>query len=72
MEVGSLSVIHDLDLPQLVLGVTPPLEDDCSVKRNFAAGAMEKHFTPGINQGSDGEEIAHKAWWAISKSCLQR
>ncbi len=61
MEVDSLSIVHDLDVPQLVLGVTPPLEDKRAVKRDFAAGAMGKHFAPGINQGGNGEEIVHKA-----------
>ncbi len=36
MEVGSPSVVHDLDMPQLILGVTPPLEDDHAIKRDFA------------------------------------
>jgi hypothetical protein len=61
MEVGSPSVVHDLDAPQLVLGVTPPSEDDGAVERDFAAGAMEKHFTPGIDKGGNGEDIVHKA-----------
>ena len=61
MAVGSPSIVHDLDAPQLVLGVTPPSEDDRAVKRDFAAGAIEKHFAPCINQGGNGEEIVHKA-----------
>jgi hypothetical protein len=61
MEVGSPSVVHDLDAPQLVLGVTPRLEDDRAVKHDFAVGAMEKHFAPGANQGNKGEEIVHEA-----------
>ncbi len=61
MEVGSPSVVHDLDVPQLVLGVTPPSEDDCAVKCDFAAGTMEKHFAPSVNKGGNREEIVHKA-----------
>jgi hypothetical protein len=61
MEVGSPSIVHDLDAPQLVLGVTLPLEDDHAIERDFAAGTMEKHLAPGINQGGDGEEIVHEA-----------
>ncbi len=61
MEVGSPSIIHDLDVPQLVLGVTQPSEDDHAIERDFAAGAMEEHFTPSINQGGNKEEIVHKA-----------
>ncbi len=61
MEVGSPSVVHDLDAPQLVLGVMPSLEDDRAVERDFAADAMEKHFAPGVNQGGNGEEIVHEA-----------
>ncbi len=45
----------------LVLGVTPPSEDDRAVKRDFAAGVMEKHFAPSVNQGGDREEIVHEA-----------
>ncbi len=61
MEVGSPSVIHDLDMPQLVLGVTPPSEGDRAIKHDFAAGAMEEHFAPGINKGGNREEIVHEA-----------
>ena len=61
MEVGSPSIVHNLDAPQLVLGVTPPSEDDRAVKRDFAAGAMEEHFAPGVNQGSNRKEIIHEA-----------
>ncbi len=61
VKVGSPSIIHNLDAPQLVLGVTPPSEDDRAIKRDFAAGAMEEHFAPGVNQGGNGEEIVHKA-----------
>ena len=60
MEVGSPSIIHDLDVPQLFLGVTPPSEDDRAVKRDFTAAAMEKHFAPGIDQGGNRVEIVHK------------
>ncbi len=59
LEVGSPSVVHDLDAPQRVLGVMPPSEDDRAIKRDFAAGTMEEHFAPGINQGGNGEEIVH-------------
>jgi hypothetical protein len=62
MEVGSPSVVHDLDAPQLVLGVMPPSEDDRAIERDFAAGAMEKHFTPSIDKCGNREEIVHKAW----------
>jgi hypothetical protein len=48
-------------MPQLVLGVTSPLEDDRAVERDFAAGAIEEHFAPGIDQGRNGEEIVYKA-----------
>ncbi len=61
MEVGSPSIIHDLDAPRFVLGVMSPSEDDRAIKCDFAASAMEEHFVPGINQGSNGEEIVHKA-----------
>jgi hypothetical protein len=61
MEVGSPSIIHDLDVPHLVLGVMPPSEDDRVVKHDFAASVMEEHFKPGINQGGHGEEIVHGA-----------
>jgi hypothetical protein len=37
VEVGSPTIVHNLDAPQLVLGVTPPLEDDCAIERDFAA-----------------------------------
>jgi hypothetical protein len=60
MEVGSPSVVHDLDMPQHILGVTPPLEDDRAIKRDFAAGAMENHFAPNVDQGGNGEEIVHE------------
>ncbi len=60
--VGSPSIVHNLDAPQLVLGVTPPLEDDRAIKCDFAASAMEEHCAPGIDQGGDGEEIFHEAW----------
>jgi hypothetical protein len=62
MEVGNQSIIHDLDTPQLFLGVTPPSKDDPAIERDFAAGAMEKHFAPSINQGGDGEDIVHEVW----------
>jgi hypothetical protein len=61
MEVRSPSVVHDLEAPQLVLGVTPPSEDDRAVDRDFAAGAMEEHLAPSINQSGNREEIVHKA-----------
>ncbi len=61
MEIGSPSVLHDLDGSQLILGVTPLLEDDRAIECDFAAIAMEEHFAPGINQGSNGEEIVHEA-----------
>jgi hypothetical protein len=61
MEVGSPSIVHDLDVPQLIRGVTPPSKDDRAVERDFAAGAMEEHFTPGVHQGGGKEDIVHKA-----------
>ncbi len=61
MKVGSPSVIHDADVPQLVLGVMPPSDDDCTVEHDFAASAMEKHIAPSVDQGGDREEIVHKA-----------
>jgi hypothetical protein len=61
VEVSSPSIVHNLDAPQLVLGVTPPSEDDRANERDFAAGAMEEHFAPGIDQGGNGEEIVYKA-----------
>jgi hypothetical protein len=61
MEVGSPSVVHDLDVPQPILGVTPPSEDDRAIERDFAAGAIEEHFAPGVDQGGNGKEIVHKA-----------
>ncbi len=60
MEVSIPSVVHNLDAPQLVLGVTSPLEDDRAVERDFADGAMEEHFAPSVDQGGDREEIVHE------------
>jgi hypothetical protein len=62
MEVSIPSVVHNLDAPQLVLGVTSPSEDDHAVERDFADSAMEERFAPSIDQGSNREEIVHEAW----------
>ncbi len=43
-EVGGPAVIDYFDLPQSILGVPPPLEDNFSIERDFAADAVKVHF----------------------------
>ncbi len=47
-EVGDPSVIDYFDLPQSILGVPPPLEDNLSVEGDIAAGAVKVHFASHI------------------------
>ncbi len=43
-EVGDPAIIDYFDLPQLILGVPPPLEDYFPVEGDFAADAVKVHF----------------------------
>ncbi len=43
-EVGGPAVIDYFDLPQSILGVPPPLEDNVPIEGDFAAGAVKVHF----------------------------
>ncbi len=47
-EVGDPAVIDYFDLPQSILGVPPPLEDNFPVEEDFAAGAVKVHFASFI------------------------
>jgi hypothetical protein len=43
-EVSDPAVVDDLDLPQSILGVPQPLEDNLPVESDLAACAMEVNF----------------------------
>jgi hypothetical protein len=47
-EVGDPAIIDYFDLPQLILGVPLPLEDNFPVEGDFAAGAVKVHFASHV------------------------
>ncbi len=46
--VGHPPIIHYFHPPQSVLGVLPPLEDDCPVESYFTPGAMKENLASRI------------------------
>jgi hypothetical protein len=52
MEVSSLSIVHNFDAPQLVLGVTPPLEDDHAIKLTLQPVQWKNTLHPGSTKAA--------------------
>ncbi len=50
LEVGSPSVVNNAHLPEAMLGVVPPSEDDFTIESYFASGSMEEYLASGITE----------------------
>ncbi len=48
LQVGSPAIINDANMPEVMFGVTPPLEDDFAVKNYFTTGGIEEYFATSI------------------------
>ena len=47
-EVGDPAVIDYFDLPQSILGVPPPLEDNFPIEGDFSGGAVKVLFASRV------------------------
>ncbi len=57
-------------MPQLILGVPPPLEDNLPVERDLAACAMEVYFASHITKDCNGEEVVDKSRETVGHTCI--
>jgi hypothetical protein len=48
LHVGCPSIIDDANLPEAILGVTTPLEDDFAIYHYFTAGSIKEYLTASI------------------------
>ncbi len=48
LKVSDPAAVNYFDLPQLILGVPLPSEDDLPVEGDFAAGSVKVHFTSHV------------------------
>jgi hypothetical protein len=49
-EFGLPAIIDNHDMPEAILGVTPPLQDGFPVKGDFATCFVEKYLAPCVAQ----------------------
>ncbi len=54
LQVGRPAIINNANMPEAMLGVTPPLEDDFAVKSYFATSGIEEYFATGIAEDCNG------------------
>ncbi len=54
LQVGRPAIIIDVDAPEAMLGVMPPLEDDFTVKSYFATGGVEEYFATSVAEDYNG------------------
>ena len=50
VQVGHPAIINNANAPEAMFGVTPPSEDDFTIKSYFATGGIEEYFTTGITE----------------------
>ncbi len=46
--IGCPTVVNDADMPEAMVWVASPLEDDHAIVSYFAFGGMEENFTSGV------------------------
>ncbi len=60
------AIVNDAHLPEAMVRVAAPSEDDQAVQRDFAAGGIEENLAADIAEDSDREQIVGEAWEAVS------
>ncbi len=65
LQVGRPAIINDANLPEEMLGVTPPSEDDFAIKSYFATGGVEEHFATTVAKDCNRQEIVGQAGKAV-------
>ncbi len=54
LQVGCPAISNDGNAPEVILGVTPPSEDDFAVKSYFATGGVEEYFATSVAEDCNG------------------
>jgi hypothetical protein len=54
LQVGRPAIINDANVPEAMIGVTPPSEDDFAVKSYFATGGVKDYFASSITEDCIG------------------
>jgi hypothetical protein len=65
LQIGREAIVDDSNMPEAMLGVTPPLEDDFAIKSYFATGGVEEYFATGVSEECNGEEVVGEAGKAV-------
>ncbi len=48
LHISRPAIINNANMPEAMLGVMPPLEDDFAIKSYFATGGVEEYFATGV------------------------
>ncbi len=54
LQVGCPAIINNVNAPEAIFGITPPLEDDFAVKSYFSTGGVEEYFTTSVAEDCNG------------------
>ncbi len=54
LQVGRPAIINNANSPEAMFGVTPPSEDNFSVKSYFATGGIEEYFATSVAEDCNG------------------
>jgi hypothetical protein len=52
--IGCPTVVNNADMPEAMVWVVPPSEDDRVIVSYFASGGMEEYFTSGAAEDGNG------------------
>ncbi len=54
LQISRPSIIDDANMPEVMLGVTPPLEDDFAIKSYFKTSGIEEYFATSVAEDCNG------------------
>ncbi len=54
LQVGCPAIINNTNAPEAMFGVTPPLEDDFTIKSYFTTGDIEEYFATSVAEDCNG------------------
>ena len=62
LQIGCVAIINNSNMPEAMLGVMPPLENDFAIKSYFATGSVEENFATSITENC-GKAMGHAGVW---------
>jgi hypothetical protein len=70
--VGCPAIINNVNAPEAMCGVTPPSEDDFTIKNYFATGGVDEYFATSITEDCNGKEVVGEAGKAVGHTGVWR